>query len=108
MTGFLVAFRGAQARYGIVPDQTTIGKIVGGGLPAACFGGRADIMEKLAPLGPVYQAGTLSGNPLALAAGLKAIEILGRPGMYERLDHLGKRLADGLAAAARAAGVPAC
>src|SRR5207237_1754192 len=77
MTGFRVAFGGAQARYGITPDLTTIGKIIGGGLPAAAFGGRADIMQKLAPLGPVYQAGTLSGHPLAMAAGLKAMEILG-------------------------------
>ena len=108
ITGFRVAYGGAQARYGITPDLTCLGKIVGGGLPAAAFGGRADIMQKLAPLGPVYQAGTLSGNPLAMAAGLKAIEILGRPGTYERLDQLGQRLGDGLAAAARAAGVPAC
>ena len=108
MTGFRVAFGGAQARYGIVPDLTTIGKVIGGGLPAAAFGGRADIMQKLAPLGPVYQAGTLSGNPLAMAAGIKAIEILARPGSYERLEQLGRRLGDGLVAAARAAKVPAC
>jgi len=107
MTGFRVAFGGAQARFGVTPDLTTIGKIIGGGLPAAAFGGRADIMQKLAPLGPVYQAGTLSGNPLAMAAGLKAMEILGRPGTYERLEHLGQRLGDGLLAAAQAAGVPA-
>jgi glutamate-1-semialdehyde 2,1-aminomutase len=107
MTGFRVAYGGAQARYGIKPDLTTIGKIIGGGLPAAAFGGRADIMQKLAPLGPVYQAGTLSGNPLAMAAGLKAMEILARPGTYERLEQLGKRLGDGLLAAAQAAGVPA-
>jgi glutamate-1-semialdehyde 2,1-aminomutase len=107
MTGFRVAYGGAQARYNITPDLTTIGKVIGGGLPAAAFGGRADIMQKLAPLGPVYQAGTLSGNPLAMAAGLKAMEILGRPGTYERLEHLGKRLGDGLLAAAKAAGVPA-
>src|SRR5207237_6233754 len=100
MTGFRVAFGGAQARYGITPDLTCLGKIVGGGLPAAAYGGRADIMQKLAPLGPVYQAGTLSGHPLAMAAGLKAMEILGRPGTYARLDELGKRLGDGLAAAA--------
>ncbi len=108
MTGFRVAYGGAQALYNIKPDLTTIGKIVGGGLPAAAFGGRADIMRELAPLGPVYQAGTLSGNPLALAAGLKVMEILGRPGTYERLDHLGKKLGDGLLAAAKAANVPAC
>jgi glutamate-1-semialdehyde 2,1-aminomutase len=106
ITGFRVGFGGAQGLYGITPDLTCLGKIVGGGLPAACFGGRADIMQKLAPLGPVYQAGTLSGNPLAMAAGLKELEILGRPGVYERLDSLGKRLADGLAAAAQAAKVP--
>jgi glutamate-1-semialdehyde 2,1-aminomutase len=108
MTGFRVAYGGAQARYGITPDLTTIGKVIGGGLPAAAFGGRAEIMQKLAPLGPVYQAGTLSGNPLAMAAGLKAMEILGRPGTYDRLEELGRRLGDGLAEAARAAGVPAC
>jgi glutamate-1-semialdehyde 2,1-aminomutase len=107
MTGFRVAYGGAQARYNVTPDLTTIGKVIGGGLPAAAFGGRAEIMQKLAPLGPVYQAGTLSGNPLAMAAGLKAMEILGRPGTYERLEHLGKRLGDGLLAAATAAGVPA-
>jgi glutamate-1-semialdehyde 2,1-aminomutase len=107
MTGFRVAFGGAQARYGITPDLTTIGKIIGGGLPAAAFGGRTDIMHQLAPLGPVYQAGTLSGNPLAMAAGLKAMEILARPGTYERLEQLGKRLGDGLVAAAHDSGVPA-
>jgi glutamate-1-semialdehyde 2,1-aminomutase len=100
MTGFRVAFGGAQALYNIKPDLTTIGKVIGGGLPAAAFGGRADIMHKLAPLGPVYQAGTLSGNPLAMAAGLKAMEILARPRTYERLEQLGARLGDGLAAAA--------
>ncbi|HTL33129.1 MAG TPA: glutamate-1-semialdehyde 2,1-aminomutase [Kofleriaceae bacterium] len=108
ITGYRVSYRGAQGLYGITPDLTCLGKIVGGGLPAAAFGGRADIMQKLAPLGPVYQAGTLSGNPLAMAAGLKALHILGRPGNYERLDQLGKRLGDGLLAAAQAAGVPAC
>ncbi len=107
MTGFRVAFGGAQARYNIKPDLTTIGKIIGGGLPAAAFGGRADIMQKLAPLGPVYQAGTLSGNPLAMAAGIKAMEILARPGTYERLEQVGARLGDGLLAAAKAAGIPA-
>ena len=106
MTGLRVAFGGAQALYNITPDLTCLGKIVGGGLPAAAFGGRRDIMEKLAPLGPVYQAGTLSGNPVAMAAGLAAIEILARPGTYERLEELGKKLEDGLVAAARAANVP--
>ncbi|MFN0247885.1 MAG: glutamate-1-semialdehyde 2,1-aminomutase [Kofleriaceae bacterium] len=107
MTGFRVAYGGAQARYNIQPDLTTIGKVIGGGLPAAAFGGRADIMQKLAPLGPVYQAGTLSGNPLAMAAGLRAMEILGRPGTYDQLERLGKRLGDGLLQAATNAKVPA-
>ncbi len=106
ISGFRAAYGGAQALYGVTPDLTCLGKIVGGGLPAAAFGGRRDIMEKLAPLGPVYQAGTLSGNPCAMAAGLKCLEILGRPGNYERLEHLGKRLGDGLAAAAAVAKVP--
>jgi len=108
ITGFRVAYGGAQAAFGVTPDLTTIGKIIGGGLPAGAFGGRAEIMDQLAPLGPVYQAGTLSGNPIAMAAGLKALEILRRPGTYERLDQLGARLGEGLLGAARAAGVPAC
>ncbi len=108
ITGFRVGYHGAQGLYGVTPDLTCLGKIVGGGLPAAAFGGRADIMQKLAPLGPVYQAGTLSGNPLAMAAGLKCLDILARPGTYDRLEHLGRRLGDGLAAAAQAAKVPAC
>jgi glutamate-1-semialdehyde 2,1-aminomutase len=107
MTGFRVAYGGAQQRYSITPDLTTIGKVIGGGLPAAAFGGRADIMQKLAPLGPVYQAGTLSGNPLAMAAGLRAMEILGRPGTYDQLERLGKRLGDGLLQAAIDAKIPA-
>ena len=96
ITGFRVARGGAQALYGVTPDLTCLGKIVGGGLPAAVFGGRADVMSQLAPLGPVYQAGTLSGNPLAMAAGLAAMKALGRPGVYERLEQLGSRLATGL------------
>jgi glutamate-1-semialdehyde 2,1-aminomutase len=108
MTAFRVAYGGAQARFAIEPDLTTVGKIVGGGLPAAAFGGRADIMDKLAPLGPVYQAGTLSGNPLAMAAGLAAMDILRRPGNYEHLEAMGARLADGLSAAARDAGLAHC
>jgi glutamate-1-semialdehyde 2,1-aminomutase len=107
MTCFRVAWGGAQLRYGIKPDLTCLGKVVGGGLPAAAFGGRADVMSKLAPLGPVYQAGTLSGNPLALAAGLATLDILGRPGTYEHLEKLGARLEAGLVAAAGEAGVPA-
>ncbi len=107
MTGFRVAYGGAQSLYGVTPDLTCVGKIVGGGLPAAAFGGRADLMDHLAPLGPVYQAGTLSGNPVAMAAGLKTLELLRRPGTYERLESLSARLAIGLLGATRAAGVPA-
>ncbi len=108
ITGFRMAFGGAQEIYGITPDLTCLGKVVGGGLPAAAFGGRADLMDRLAPVGDVYQAGTLSGNPLALAAGLKTLEILQRPGAYARLEELGARLEKGLRAAAEAANVPAC
>jgi glutamate-1-semialdehyde 2,1-aminomutase len=108
ITGFRVGFGGAQALYRVEPDLTCLGKIVGGGLPAAAFGGRADVMQQLAPLGPVYQAGTLSGNPLAMAAGLKAIEILARPDTYKRLEQLGAHLGAGLVAAAKAANVPVC
>jgi glutamate-1-semialdehyde 2,1-aminomutase len=105
MTGFRVAAGGAQALYGVTPDLTTLGKIVGGGLPVGAFGGRRDIMERLAPLGPVYQAGTLSGNPVAMAAGLATLEGISRPGFHDRLGAATARLADGLAAAARAAGI---
>ena len=107
ITGFRVAYGGAQERYGVEPDLTCLGKVVGGGLPAAAFGGRAELMDHLAPLGEVYQAGTLSGNPLAMAAGLKTLEVLRRPGSYARLEELGARLEAGLAEAAAAAGVPA-
>jgi glutamate-1-semialdehyde 2,1-aminomutase len=106
MTGFRVAYGGAQAHYGITPDMTCLGKIVGGGLPAAAYGGRRDIMSLVAPAGPVYQAGTLSGNPLAMAAGAAQLELLREPGTYGRLETLSARLADGVAEAARAADVP--
>lgn len=106
MTGFRVARGGAQSIYNITPDLTTIGKVVGGGLPAAAFGGRADIMASLAPDGPVYQAGTLSGNPLAMAAGLATLEQLDKPGFYEALTNRTNELTSGLASAASAAGVP--
>lgn len=106
MTGFRLGLDGAQGRFGIRPDLSTFGKIIGGGLPVGAFGGRAEIMDRLAPLGPVYQAGTLSGNPLAMAAGLAALEALQRPGTYERLEALGAQLEEGMVAAARAAGVP--
>jgi glutamate-1-semialdehyde 2,1-aminomutase len=107
MTGFRVAAGGAQALYGIRPDLTTLGKIVGGGMPVGAFGGRRDIMERLAPLGPVYQAGTLSGNPVAMAAGLATLEGIARPDFHARLAAATARLADGLAGAAGAAGIPA-
>ncbi|MBP6515181.1 MAG: glutamate-1-semialdehyde 2,1-aminomutase [Steroidobacteraceae bacterium] len=106
MTGFRVALGGAQALYGIRPDLTTLGKIIGGGMPVGAFGGRRDIMEKLSPLGPVYQAGTLSGNPVAMAAGLATLEGLSQPGFHERLARQTDRLIAGLTEAARAAGVP--
>ena len=106
MTGFRVAAGGAQALYGVRPDLTTLGKIIGGGMPVGAFGGRRDIMERIAPLGPVYQAGTLSGNPVAMAAGLATLEAISRPGFYDALAAKTKQLAEGLAGAARDAGVP--
>jgi len=106
ITGFRVALGGAQERFGVMPDLTTLGKIIGGGFPVGAFGGRAEIMEALAPVGPVYQAGTLSGNPVAMVAGLALIDALRQPGTYERLEAAGERLASGLLAAAKAAGVP--
>jgi len=105
MTGFRIALGGAQERYGIRPDMTCLGKIIGGGLPVAAYGGRADIMDSVAPLGPVYQAGTLSGNPLAMAAGCATLDALTRPGTYERLDALCVRLHVGLSRAAEGSGV---
>jgi glutamate-1-semialdehyde 2,1-aminomutase len=105
MTGFRVARGGAQELFGIQPDLTTIGKIIGGGLPAAAFGGRADIMSSIAPDGPVYQAGTLSGNPLAMAAGIATLEQLEEADFYERLGEKTARLADGLQSAAAGAGI---
>ncbi len=105
MTGFRVAFGGAQTRFGVRPDLTCLGKIVGGGLPAAAYGGRADLMTQIAPEGPVYQAGTLSGNPLAMAAGLETLRRLRRPGVYERLEACAAALVAGLREAAADAGV---
>lgn len=106
MTGCRVARGGAQERFGVVPDMTTLGKVIGGGMPLAAYGGREEIMNLVSPLGPVYQAGTLSGNPLAIAAGLATIDHL-VPELYERLEELGAMLEDGLRSAARDAGVPA-
>jgi glutamate-1-semialdehyde 2,1-aminomutase len=106
MTGFRVAYGGAQQLYKIQPDLTTLGKIIGGGLPVGAYGGKASLMDWVAPAGPVYQAGTLSGNPLAVAAGLKTLEILRRPGTYEQLEAIAEKLASGLAAAAARAGAP--
>ncbi|MFX1734646.1 glutamate-1-semialdehyde 2,1-aminomutase [Paraburkholderia sp. A1RI_3L] len=106
MCGFRVALGGAQQLFGITPDLTCLGKVIGGGMPAAAFGGRRDIMAHLAPTGGVYQAGTLSGNPVAVAAGLKTLELIQAPGFYERLGAQTARLVGGLADAAREAGVP--
>ena len=105
MTGFRVALGGAQSLYGVRPDLTTLGKIIGGGMPVGAFGGRREIMERLAPLGPVYQAGTLSGNPVAMAAGLATLEAISRPGFHAALAATTGRLVGGIAAAASEAGV---
>jgi glutamate-1-semialdehyde 2,1-aminomutase len=107
ITGFRVAYGGAQELYGVRADLTCLGKIIGGGLPVGAYGGRRDLMEKIAPLGPVYQAGTLSGNPLAVAAGLTTLKALRDRDVYARLDALGARLERGLRTAAEKAGVPA-
>ncbi len=108
MTGFRVAFGGAQERFGVTPDMTTLGKVIGGGLPVGAFGGRAEIMEKVAPAGSIYQAGTLSGNPLAMAAGIATLEVLGSGQFYEQLEARGAALQSGLEKAAAGAGVAAC
>ena len=107
ITGFRVCYGGAQTLFGITPDLTTLGKIIGGGLPVAAYGGRRDLMDRVAPLGPVYQAGTLSGNPLAMSAGIASLDLLAAPGFYESLDARAKRLGDGIAAALRETGAPA-
>jgi glutamate-1-semialdehyde 2,1-aminomutase len=106
MTGFRVAFGGAQALYGITPDMTTLGKVIGGGLPVGAFGGKREIMQLLSPSGGVYQAGTLSGNPLAMTAGIETLKLLKAPGFYEHLEAKSAFLADGIAKAAHAAGYP--
>jgi len=107
ITGFRVALGGAQERYGVRPDLTTLGKIIGGGFPVGAFGGNREIMERLAPIGPVYQAGTLSGNPVAMVAGLALIGELSKPGVYDELERKGARLEHGLRVAVEAAGIDA-
>ena len=106
ISGFRVALGGAQELYGVTPDMTTLGKIIGGGFPVGAFGGKAEIMDQLAPVGPVYQAGTLSGNPIAMVAGMATIAALKQPGVYAELDRKGERFASGLKQAAADAGVP--
>lgn len=108
MTGFRISYGGVQAKYGVTPDLTTLGKIIGGGLPVGAYGGKAEIMAMVAPAGPMYQAGTLSGNPLAMTAGIKTLELLSRPGTYEYLDQITHRLITGLLAAAKETGHDAC
>jgi glutamate-1-semialdehyde 2,1-aminomutase len=105
ISGFRVCFGGAQTLYGVQPDLTTLGKIIGGGLPVAAYGGRAELMEQVSPMGPVYQAGTLSGNPLAMRAGIETLKLLAAPGFYEALDRRGARLADGLRLAVADSGI---
>ena len=104
MTGFRIAYGGAQAKFGVTPDLTTLGKVIGGGLPVGAYGGRKDIMALVAPAGSMYQAGTLSGNPLAMTAGIKTLELLQKPGTYEQLEKITKKLIDGLLATAKEAG----
>jgi glutamate-1-semialdehyde 2,1-aminomutase len=106
MTGFRVAYGGAQSLYGITPDLTALGKVIGGGLPAAAFGASATVMNRVLPAGPIFQAGTLSGNPLAMAAGLATLRILRDESLYDRLEAISARLAEGLDRAATDAGVP--
>ncbi len=106
MTGFRLALGGAQARYSVKPDLTTMGKVIGGGVPVGAYGGRRDLMSKIAPEGPIYQAGTLSGNPLAVAAGMACLTELSKPGVFEKLEGISARICDGLLSEAKAAGVP--
>ena len=106
MTGFRISYGGAQAHFGVTPDLTTMGKVIGGGLPVGAYGGRRDIMEMVAPAGPMYQAGTLSGNPLAMTAGIKTLELLKQPGSYEKLTATTEKLVAGIKDAAKSAGLP--
>ncbi|ACK71374.1 glutamate-1-semialdehyde-2,1-aminomutase [Gloeothece citriformis PCC 7424] len=104
MTGFRIAYGGAQEKFGVTPDLTTLGKVIGGGLPVGAYGGRKEIMSLVAPSGPMYQAGTLSGNPLAMTAGIKTLELLQKPGTYDYLDRITKKLINGLLTLAKEAG----
>ena len=106
MTGFRISYGGAQAHFGVTPDLTTMGKVIGGGLPVGAYGGRADIMGMVSPAGPMYQAGTLSGNPLAMTAGIKTLELLKQPGIYEKLTATTQKLVAGIKDAAQSAGMP--
>ncbi len=106
MTGFRISYGGAQDRFGVTPDLTTLGKVIGGGLPVGAYGGRKEIMSMVAPAGPMYQAGTLSGNPLAMTAGIKTLELLKQEGSYEKLEALSQRLINGICKAAKQAGIP--
>ena len=108
MTGFRIAYGGAQEKFGVTPDLTTLGKVIGGGLPVGAYGGKREIMAMVAPAGPMYQAGTLSGNPLAMTAGIKTLELLQRPGSYEQLDRITKKLATGMLQVAKETGHAAC
>jgi glutamate-1-semialdehyde 2,1-aminomutase len=108
MTGFRIAYGGAQQKFGVTPDLTTLGKVIGGGLPVGAYGGRRDIMSMVAPAGPMYQAGTLSGNPLAMTAGIKTLELLQKPGTYEQLDKITKKLSEGLLQIAKETGHAVC
>jgi len=108
MTGFRIAYGGAQQKFGITPDLTTLGKVIGGGLPVGAYGGRKEIMAMVAPAGSMYQAGTLSGNPLAMTAGIKTLELLQRPGSYEQLDQVTKKLTNGLLQIANETGHAGC
>jgi len=107
MTGFRISYGGAQAKFGVTPDLTTLGKVIGGGLPVGAYGGRKDIMSMVAPAGPMYQAGTLSGNPLAMTAGIKTLELLQKAGSYEHLDRVTTKLVEGLLEIAKETGHPA-
>ena len=106
MTGFRISYGGAQSRFGVTPDLTTMGKVIGGGLPVGAYGGKAEIMSMVAPAGPMYQAGTLSGNPLAMTAGIKTLDLLRQEGTYTKLESITKKLIEGILEAAKGAGIP--